>query len=523
MASSHEGKATATGTKSGGTDQAVPLPEGLREKMKKVLLNIEEQIGFFRQQEINEMFEEKEIRELLASFQDSVDKAASRKKNEVSWMTSRDGNRDLADRYRMLFSYLVYNDQGEHLFELVTEFSEGMPLSDAAKTWLVEKQEEAKPRSLASLIAKLNRSQRLFDVSFLDVAGENDFGPEAVLPYETDPGSKTPVASASTANVYVNTLRGEFCNLFHTVSATTIPGKHKVAVKEMRLTDERKFVRERRFLMMLGKAAQLHDYEKNLINLLESSLSQFWFEHRDSELRNSEDWMISTMIGMTGALSVIHTHRSSGQPVAETHKETLGRHGDIKPDNFLCIKRPGGADGGSEYIVKVADFERNYSDNECRSAVKIDEVETWAPGTGTYQAPEWGDDDLICSKYDIWGLGCVYLEFIIWHLQGWKGIKRFRKGRKGLNEHGIKSDTFYNMNKNSTKPGSEGSKSPEPKESVKFRIKELQTSASPRVESLLKIIGDRMLLPWPPTKRISSTELLSELMKIQGAHVKHTA
>lgn len=66
-------------------------------------------------------------------------------------------------------------------------------------------------------------------------------------------------------------------------------------------------------------------------------------------------------------------------------------------------------------------------------------------GSPTYEPPEIKLGKKISRAYDIWSLGCVYLEFITWLVCGWEALDKFPKARDitGLNE--INDDTFYTI------------------------------------------------------------------------------
>lgn len=47
------------------------------------------------------------------------------------------------------------------------------------------------------------------------------------------------------------------------------------------------------------------------------------------------------------------------------------------------------------------------------------------PASPTYKGPEYDVNEEISQSYDMWSLGCIYLEFATWLLRGWPGVHVF--------------------------------------------------------------------------------------------------
>ena len=92
------------------------------------------------------------------------------------------------------------------------------------------------------------------------------------------------------------------------------------------------------------------------------------------------------------------------------------RHGDIKPQNILRFKDP-------EYpwlgVLKLADLGRakkNFEATKKRPTIDIDE---WT--TEKYEPPDvyiYGRNRSMSRLFDVWCLGCVFFEAIVWLLYG---------------------------------------------------------------------------------------------------------
>jgi serine/threonine protein kinase len=65
----------------------------------------------------------------------------------------------------------------------------------------------------------------------------------------------------------------------------------------------------------------------------------------------------------------------------------------------------------------------------------------------TYRPPEHDDaDSFVDSKWDVWSLGCLFLEFTTWLLMGKEGVEEFSNSRVGVDatfSPGIPTDSFF--------------------------------------------------------------------------------
>lgn len=109
-------------------------------------------------------------------------------------------------------------------------------------------------------------------------------------------------------------------------------------------------------------------------------------------------------------------------------KVLFGRHGDIKPANILWfLDDPGGKDGKG--VLKIADF--SIAEFTTQNAVSRKHV----ANSRFYHPPETGfSDPVISPSYDMWSLGCVYLEFIAWYFGGWIAVEDFLDKRSSVDD-----------------------------------------------------------------------------------------
>lgn len=181
----------------------------------------------------------------------------------------------------------------------------------------------------------------------------------------------------------------------------------------------------------------------------DGNLLNFWEKH-DSPVRGKTDvdrragalWVARQCLGIVEGLSMIHTDDRNGP--GETGRKKYGRHGDLKPENILWFQDPdsqaqeGGYNPGA---LQISDFGfMRFNSSYSRLWINAETVGI----TPTYRPPEYDVFRKVSAKSDIWSLGCVFLEFVTWYLDGWEGVSRFRLARADEENHNIiPGDTFF--------------------------------------------------------------------------------
>lgn len=131
-------------------------------------------------------------------------------------------------------------------------------------------------------------------------------------------------------------------------------------------------------------------------------------------------------------------------PAPPGDERDFGRHGDIKPNNILWFKHEHNRWGHG--VLKITDFGLTAFNREHTTKI--------FPGlvrgtTLTYEAPEFRTNEYISRLYDIWSLGCVYLELATWAIKGCPEIKQFRTARTREKDYrdNLSLDVFYVLTK----------------------------------------------------------------------------
>ncbi|KAH8751296.1 kinase-like domain-containing protein [Diaporthe sp. PMI_573] len=195
------------------------------------------------------------------------------------------------------------------------------------------------------------------------------------------------------------------------------------------------------------------------------TLADFWKRESPSLTHDSMCWLAQQCHGLADGLCGIHNAQISVQELADVdtqhelphpeanaepddHDKIHGRHGDIKPDNILWF-----SDEENQYklgVLKITDFGVTAFHNAKTTKVPAEHV----PRTITYAAPEVevsqeDDEPLVSRPFDIWSLGCVYLEFITWTLLDKKGVLEFEQRRMAekVTRRRFEEDSFYSIHR----------------------------------------------------------------------------
>lgn len=175
---------------------------------------------------------------------------------------------------------------------------------------------------------------------------------------------------------------------------------------------------------------------KLLFPWAEGDLHDLWKTRQIPErTRESYSRICNQMTDLTDAVKYIHGADSStleGEPL-------YGRHGDLKPENVLWFKKDG------KEILVISDLGLSVVNRKTsRSDVPGKNVQV----TQTYKAPERemsGQDGYISRSFDIWTLGALFLDFVIWTLEGWQGVEDFEEMRISPHLEGNLLEIYYNI------------------------------------------------------------------------------
>ncbi|KAH0443591.1 hypothetical protein CcaCcLH18_00904 [Colletotrichum camelliae] len=230
----------------------------------------------------------------------------------------------------------------------------------------------------------------------------------------------------------------------------------------------------------------------------ETNLRQYW-KGRSLSVQRSEvrcaKWTLQQLSGLASALDTLHN-------------SALGscRHGDLKPENILLFQDQSNLTSPGKLVISDFGFAKFSS--------QPDANENDIPGgyTVRYSPPEVRTALQRSRLYDVWSLGCLFLEFITWYLEGYEAVETLRTPLSLTNEDKTHEDdkfksVFYETRHDSRHAGVNVSLKPGVLKSL-ARLR-YNSRASPFL-NLLDLIQYRMLEP-SPTKRADALEVFSSV------------
>ncbi|KAK1720201.1 kinase-like domain-containing protein [Colletotrichum acutatum] len=292
------------------------------------------------------------------------------------------------------------------------------------------------------------------------------------------------------------------------------------AVKQLHLETHEEYAREVELFERLGMGSRGPDPD-HLIQLqltykygqsyylvfpwADGNLKEFWSQNiANPESKAESVWFLSQCSGLVRALRRIHNLRTMSKedncvPVPNEPNSLLdnkhwGRHGDIKPENILWFKK---YEESRRNFLVISDFGlTRFNSVDSRSKVAHEALRGFS---GSYRPPDVDLKRTISQRYDIWSLGCVFLEFVSWFLVGDDRTQNdFTDAR--IQEDGLHTgsrilveDKFFNFNPSKDDTPSTA----EVKTSVTDWIDYLhrQESCAEPVHEMLNLIQHTMLVP----------------------------
>lgn len=139
------------------------------------------------------------------------------------------------------------------------------------------------------------------------------------------------------------------------------------------------------------------------------TLREFWTRERTKPLEEPRmmSWILNQLKGLCHALNALHQEGCW--------------HGDVKAENIYVFKEDEYM--GTLRIANVGQAEWH----AMRIEQRVNLLERAGTNTATlrYVSPEFVHTDYIQLISDVWALGCVFLEFLIWILYGQDGLNAF--------------------------------------------------------------------------------------------------
>lgn len=145
------------------------------------------------------------------------------------------------------------------------------------------------------------------------------------------------------------------------------------------------------------------------------SLRDLFMAEEKPALTKDLVWQIVKQVeGLADALSKLHNYQKGGSY----------RHGDLKPENILRF-----FNSTELGVLKISDMglaKHHFAETTLRGPTSA------RYGTPSYEPPEavTNSSDARSRLYDIWSMGCIVLELIIWLLYGKKELEKFESAMR---------------------------------------------------------------------------------------------
>ncbi|KAK5661413.1 hypothetical protein OQA88_11313 [Cercophora sp. LCS_1] len=255
----------------------------------------------------------------------------------------------------------------------------------------------------------------VFPTATIHAAPHYEFQDRVILPYiqsdETNPATRVEGGFSDVWKVKIHTAH-------HNLPSN--PGQSQCfAIKRLRRSDKGQFDSESKALRRFNHPhiiKLLATYEQNkryhlVFPWADGDLRDLWASYPSphTKLQGSIRWLAGQCTGLAHALRTIHQPLSGAGGIR-------GRHGDLKPDNILWF---GKGQGGLGTLV-IADFglTKFHSDasKSCSKAAAV----AFSP---SYRPPECDiENGMATDRFDIWSLGCLFLEFVTWVFYGYDHV-----------------------------------------------------------------------------------------------------
>ncbi|KAI1120205.1 kinase-like domain-containing protein [Nemania abortiva] len=313
--------------------------------------------------------------------------------------------------------------------------------------------------------------------------------PKCILPFIKPPLSREPRKSSFFSDVYQVQIHPSHRGTgFSTNWNNTL-----LAIKELRPTSEMPdgFGAVNLFDREVLTLQKLADFDHNHLIALRGSFSrgdrhyilfpwanggnlrELWM--KDFRRLNPE-FMLGVLQQLTGLMDAL----------CLMHNEQF-RHGDLKPENILIFLEDEHDNGIG--TLKISDMgQARHHQN--RTSFRSQPTQTRI-GTMTYEAPEAvvSIDRPRSRLYDVWSMGCIFFEFIVWLLDGRAGLEGLARDTQDATGQA----TFFSI-----KPGDQDGSQADLHLAVRRRLENIMRHEAWTVDTslgdLARVVADQMLV-----------------------------
>lgn len=155
------------------------------------------------------------------------------------------------------------------------------------------------------------------------------------------------------------------------------------------------------------------------------NLRQFWKLNSPKAERQDLIWAFTQLTGLAVAMKELHHLTSESEGRLPSMNGDNCRHGDLKAENILCFKPDRGHEDRPRLVIADLGLARVHTD-----ATGLRDLTQTTASTVRYSAPElaMNPNAARSRRFDIWSLGCIFLEFTVWLLYDKDGLGSFCGG-----------------------------------------------------------------------------------------------
>lgn len=205
-------------------------------------------------------------------------------------------------------------------------------------------------------------------------------------------------------------------------------------------------------------------------------------------------WALGQMEGITGG-------------ILELHRKKM-RHGDLKPENILRFMSTRAPDDLGTLVVADVGLTKYHPEYTRERNIAT----TTRHGSRMYEPPDVLTTNPTSRRYDVWSLGCVFLEFVIWLLYGYGGPF----GLRALHEELVKDASIDRFWKNDPVTGLQVH--PVVLDWIENKLLKEIPAGCP-LRDLVSYIGSKLLLQ--VNERPYSKDVHNELKEIEKSWTAH--
>lgn len=140
--------------------------------------------------------------------------------------------------------------------------------------------------------------------------------------------------------------------------------------------------------------------------------------------------IVKQLRGLADAIKELHNFHVKGsmKDMDRGTRDQSYRHGDLKPDNILVFSDVPGTIVGMWKIADMGLAKHHVASTNLRVA----QPTSTRFGTRIYEPPEVITKSAYARsrRYDIWSMGCIIFELIIWLMYGFNEVRKFNMCRK---------------------------------------------------------------------------------------------